>query len=784
MRNNYRFGLKVVLFLIMILLLSGNVLPITYANSDDPPEEYRGESAPGQVDDRATEDREASFGIAWADPNGAHSQYEWPFTVVQMGHVIQSYQNYSSGTSAAYFHHGIDMIAPNGTQVFTRSGGQVVNIENYQPGNSLYWEVAILDAEGYVWQYHHIDRNSIPQAIFNKFDEWKANPATGGYVPPNTHIGDIVYWTVTSFGYRFNHIHLNIIAAGDVYIDPLEFHVPLEDNQPPEIQEIGLLNGNTIVSGNTVSSGNYGLYVRARDLWKSNVYYLPPYKTEFSVDGGVWTTVWEFHDLPGGSSDSKFLHDYFVPNYTKGNYTARDFYIRLGFIPGSQYQFPTAPGTHTIDVRVWDYNGNSTTRSFTWIIEGTPDDPDDPDDCVQIPVQSDTFLQQTNTNYNWGGNNLIYARRNNGTNERALHPLLKWDLSSIPQDAQVTSAEIALRVTQSTTSIFNLYYLKQGWIEGRLSGAVSNSSANWSTYNGINAWGSAGAQSTTLDRNNSNLWNATSSSYNATGVRTITLNSTGVGVVQSWVDKSLENYGMTIQPTTGSGTLTFASKEHTQYQSPTLKVCFDYSEPTNHPPTALSQSVQTGMNVPVSIILTGTDEDGDPLSFRITSGPSHGQLTGDLNQSRSTISYEPDFGYYGEDSFSFVANDGFVDSEPADVIIWVGNPTSANLVLFKGIYQNEENQINWETANQNSFLGCDLYRADSVNGERMKINDRLILSTPSMTNIFEHLDRNITMGHLYLYWLNCLRMSDFEMEEFGPIEVRSGFQGFIPMIVN
>ena len=31
---------------------------------------------------------------------------------------------------------------------------------------------------------------------------------------------------------------------------------------------------------------------------------------------------------------------------------------------------------------------------------------------VQIPVQADTFLQQTNTNYNWGGNNVIYARRN------------------------------------------------------------------------------------------------------------------------------------------------------------------------------------------------------------------------------------------------------------------------------------------------------------------------------------------------------------------------------------
>ncbi|MGI6740020.1 MAG: Ig-like domain-containing protein [Brevefilum sp.] len=752
---------------------------MTYANSDDPPEEYRGESALGQFDDRATEDREASFGIAWGDPNGSHKVYDWPYTFDQMGLVIQSYQNYSGGTSSAYFHHGIDMIAPNGTQVFTRSGGQVVNIENYQRGNDLYWEVAILDPEGYVWQYHHVDKTTIPQLIHTKFAEWRVDPDNGGYVPPDTHIGNIVYWPVVSMGYRFNHIHLNILAAGDRYLNTLEFHEPIEDNQAPEIQEIGLLNGNTIVRGNTVSSGNYGLYVRARDLFKSDVYYLPPYKTEFSVDGGVWTTVWEFHDLPGGSSDTRFLHDYFVPGYTKGDYNNRDFYINLGFIPGSQYQFPTAPGTHTIDVRVWDYAGNSTTDSFTWIIEGIPDDPDN---CVQIPVQADTFLQQTNTNYNWGGNNLIYARRNITINERALHPLLKWDLSSIPQDAQVTSAEIALRVTQSTTSIFNLYYLKQGWIEGRLSGAVSNSSANWSTYNGINAWGAAGAQSTTLDRNNSNLWNATSSSYNATGVRTITLNSTGVGVVQSWVDKSLENYGMTIQPTTGSGTLTFASKEHTQYQSPTLKVCFDYSEPTNQPPTALSQSVQTGMNVPVSIILTGTDEDGDPLSFRIISGPSHGQLTGDLNQSRSTISYAPDYGYRGEDSFSFVANDGSVDSEPATVSIWVYDPTSADLVSFEGAYKNGKNRIFWEINNPNDFLRFDLYRATSADGERIKRNEEMIFSTDRVYELFDH---EIVLGQLYFYWLKCYDLYGNEIyKPYDPIEVRSGFQGFIPMIVN
>ena len=199
-----RLGYKLILLTIIVAMLSGHFFQIALAMEGEPPEEYRGETITSVgTEGTAAVIQEASFGIAWGDPDGPHSVYSWPFTFDQMGHAIQSYQNYSSGTSAAYFHHGIDMIAVNGTQVYTRSGGQVVNVENYQPGQAIYWEVAILDAEGYVWQYHHIDRNTIPQSIIDAFEAWKANPTTGGYISPNTRIGNIVYWPVVSMGYRF-----------------------------------------------------------------------------------------------------------------------------------------------------------------------------------------------------------------------------------------------------------------------------------------------------------------------------------------------------------------------------------------------------------------------------------------------------------------------------------------------------------------------------------------------------------------------------------------------------
>jgi len=50
---------------------------------------------------------------------------------------------------------------------------------------------------------------------------------------------------------------------------------------------------------------------------------------------------------------------------------------------------------------------------------------------------------------------------------------------------------------------------------------------------------------------------------------------------------------------------------------------------TNDAPVAHAQSVTTVPGTPVAITLTGSDPDGDPLSFEIVSPPTHGTLAGD-----------------------------------------------------------------------------------------------------------------------------------------------------------
>ena len=88
----------------------------------------------------------------------------------------------------------------------------------------------------------------------------------------------------------------------------------------------------------------------------------------------------------------------------------------------------------------------------------------------------------------------------------------------------------------------------------------------------------------------------------------------------------------------------------------------------NDPPEATPQSVVTNVNAPIAITLRGTDAEGDPLTFRVETGPLHGALSGVA----PALTYTPQNGYEGPDSFTFIANDGENDSGPAFVFIDVG----------------------------------------------------------------------------------------------------------------
>jgi Bacterial Ig domain/YDG domain/Bacterial cadherin-like domain len=76
-----------------------------------------------------------------------------------------------------------------------------------------------------------------------------------------------------------------------------------------------------------------------------------------------------------------------------------------------------------------------------------------------------------------------------------------------------------------------------------------------------------------------------------------------------------------------------------------------------------------------NVLGNDADPDGDDLTVTLDSDVAHGVLT--LNND-GTFSYEPDEGFSGGDVFTYVANDGYVDSDPVTVSIQVSTLIFAN----------------------------------------------------------------------------------------------------------
>jgi len=90
-------------------------------------------------------------------------------------------------------------------------------------------------------------------------------------------------------------------------------------------------------------------------------------------------------------------------------------------------------------------------------------------------------------------------------------------------------------------------------------------------------------------------------------------------------------------------------------------------DPVDDVPVANSQEQETDEDIPLDILLTAEEVDGDELTWHIVDPPDHGSLSG----VEPDLTYTPDSDFYGYDSFTFYVNDGTTDSNTATVLIIV-----------------------------------------------------------------------------------------------------------------
>ena len=283
--------------------------------------------------------------------------HAWPFPLLSIGNSMQSYQDYSNDP---YWHDGLDIRAVQDQPIYAAAGGEVVNIQNYILGNPMYWEVAIRDAEGFVWKYHHVAKETITKEV-------QASYKNHTKIADGSLIGNVVRWPITSYGEVYHHLHLQVVDKDKMYINPFLMMEPLNDTQAPVINQIGIAKNHRPISGNKVS-GAHALFLDASDLTLHTRYLLSPYKISYVMDGADEKLVWEFINLPGGTSDSKYISDFYM-NGTCGDYSCRKFYFNLNFTQANpRGQMNLEKGDHEIVVNIEDIVGNKATKSYRWTV--------------------------------------------------------------------------------------------------------------------------------------------------------------------------------------------------------------------------------------------------------------------------------------------------------------------------------------------------------------------------------------------------------------------------------
>ena len=118
--------------------------------------------------------------------------------------------------------------------------------------------------------------------------------------------------------------------------------------------------------------------------------------------------------------------------------------------------------------------------------------------------------------------------------------------------------------------------------------------------------------------------------------------------------------------------------------------------PVNDPPVAVDDAASTGAGaaVVIDVLANDSDVDGDSLTITAVGVPGNGAASTD----GVTITYTPDAGFSGEDSFSYTISDGSLEST-ANVSVTVNAPTDQTAPVIAPNVTGTQGSNGWYTSN-------------------------------------------------------------------------------------
>ncbi|MFN8495673.1 MAG: Calx-beta domain-containing protein [Caldilineaceae bacterium] len=338
--------------------------------------------------------------------------------------------------------------------------------------------------------------------------------------------------------------------------------------------------------------------------------------------------------------------------------------VRLSQVSGSPVtvNYATSDGTAKAPA---DYTASSGTLTFA---------PGDTSKTLSVATVNDT-LSEPNETFTLALSNLVNATM--GTPSVATVTIIDNDPTCYTLTTSVNpSAGGAVSSTPAPNCAGNKY--TQGTLVSL--SATANTGYAFSQWSGA-ASGNANPLNVTMDGNKNITANFVQLAFIISGQVTnnsgaalsgVTISATGPTNMSTTTDSG-GNYTLsnlvagTYTVTPSKSSYTFSPPSRVVIVPPNAAVGNFIGAVSNRAPVANAQNVTTVQNTPVNIMLTASDADNNPLTYRVVNNPSHGTLSG----TPPNLIYTPNSSFSGTDSFTFVANDGQVDSNIATISLTI-----------------------------------------------------------------------------------------------------------------
>ncbi len=317
----------------------------------------------------------------------------------------------------------------------------------------------------------------------------------------------------------------------------------------------------------------------------------------------------------------------------------------------------------------------------------------------------DSYGRSTSPGANYGSDNTIISDGVAQDPDNGLFGevagIVKWDISSIPASATVTSASITVNLTNNSSGAYNFLQQTGAWSEG---------SVTWSDFNfGGVILGTIPAF--------------------AFGSTTVNLNASGIALVQAWVDGSIANDGILVRHGGTNNSIQFESTE-SGGNSPILEVTYTGGTQTLEERVAFLEALLAG------VMRNGNKIVFDGLNVQITNGlgatngnpgnPDSDTTTEVNGLGNLIVGYDEDINPYNVDgtplsnksgSHNVIIGHGHNYSSFGGFVVGQDNIISDSYASVSGGNQNTASGI-WSSVSGGFFNTASASRSSVSGGER------------------------------------------------------------------